>query len=173
MCAPSRRLVLAALALVSLVGVAACGPSIGDGCTTNVDCSRLGDRSCDVASPGGYCTVDGCNANTCPDGALCIRFLSALPTRPCDLSQPPLSNGCAADETCLCDLSVEGVCQGGAAHCAPQASERRFCQKPCSADTDCRNGYECRSTGTRGAELVPALNDASLPSSARFCSARL
>ena len=31
-----------------------CSRTIGDACISNVECSALGDRYCDVASPGGY-----------------------------------------------------------------------------------------------------------------------
>ena len=43
------------------------------------------------------------------------------------------------------------------AHCAPESSERRWCQRRCEKSSDCRfeQGYECRSTGGGGAEPVP------------------
>ena len=37
--------------LVALLLVAGCGAKIGDSCRTNIDCSPLGDRFCDLASP--------------------------------------------------------------------------------------------------------------------------
>src|SRR4051812_36642707 len=41
--------------------VSGCGHKVGDSCKANVDCSALGDRFCDVAAPGGYCTIEGCD----------------------------------------------------------------------------------------------------------------
>jgi hypothetical protein len=153
-----------------VVAGSGCTPSIGDGCKTNVDCSRLGDRFCDVSAPDGYCTVDGCNQGTCPDGALCVRFLSADLDRPCDLSKRFPDNGCNPDERCVCDAFKNGVCENGSAHCAAETTERRFCQKPCGSNNDCRERYECRETGTMGSELVPSLTDVMSPASAKFCA---
>jgi hypothetical protein len=163
-----------AIVFTASIAATGCSPSIGDGCKTNVDCSRLGDRFCDTSAPNGYCTVDGCNQGTCPDGALCVRFLTADLDRPCDLGATFPVNGCRADERCVCDVSADGTsCQDGIAHCAPESTERRFCQKPCGSDTDCRPEFECRATGTLGAELVPPPSDALMtPASAKFCAPR-
>lgn len=63
--------------LLSLVVAATslgCAPAIGDSCESSVDCSVSGDRICDIASPGGYCTVGGCDPDTCPDDAICVEF---------------------------------------------------------------------------------------------------
>lgn len=56
------------------IAVLGCAPAIGDDCGTSTDCSVSGDRVCDTASPGGYCTVAGCEQDTCPDGAVCVEF---------------------------------------------------------------------------------------------------
>ena len=42
---------------------------IGDECTTSVDCSPEGDRMCDIAQRGGYCTIRDCTPDSCPDDA--------------------------------------------------------------------------------------------------------
>lgn len=60
--------ILAALAL----GLAGCGTSIGESCTTDNDC---GGRTCSLSPnfPGGYCT-QRCTPGddtTCPTGASC------------------------------------------------------------------------------------------------------
>jgi hypothetical protein len=60
--------------LLLLVSLAACGPTIGDPCTTAQDC--LG-RTC-LNRPGfagGYCSVSCMLAdpNGCPTGSVCIR----------------------------------------------------------------------------------------------------
>lgn len=57
-----------------LLFASACAAEIGDECSTSVDCSPEGNRMCDVAQPGGYCTVKNCTPDSCPDDALCVRF---------------------------------------------------------------------------------------------------
>ncbi len=59
--------------LFALLG-AGCAPDIGDSCTTSVNCSANGERVCDFASPGGYCTVIGCDDTTCLEDAVCVEF---------------------------------------------------------------------------------------------------
>jgi hypothetical protein len=54
-----------------------CAPVIGDSCGDSVDCSVNGDRVCDNAQPAGYCSISGCEADTCPDDAVCVRFRPA------------------------------------------------------------------------------------------------
>jgi hypothetical protein len=160
--------ILAALA----VALIACGHNVGDPCSTNVDCSPLGDRFCDTSAPGGYCTIDGCDVSTCPGNAVCIRFFTPILDEPCELNMTP--NGCRPSERCVCDSSVNGVCPMGTpdhptAHCAPETSERRWCQKGCSVDSDCRPAYQCRQTGTLGAEPVPS-GDLASGTPAKFCA---
>jgi hypothetical protein len=70
----SRRVVVALLAGSLFGALGACAPEIGDECETSTDCSVNGDRFCDVAQPGGYCTVIGCDPDTCPDDALCVEW---------------------------------------------------------------------------------------------------
>lgn len=53
---------------------AGCSPSIGDSCSSSADCSVTGERICDLASPGGYCTVRGCESGTCPDDSVCVEW---------------------------------------------------------------------------------------------------
>jgi len=89
----------------------------------------------------------------------------------CDASDPANPTACVASSA----TSDGGVPDGGASnlggagitgqrcpgagpyfgHCAPILSERRWCQKLCSTDGDCRLGYHCVSTGGSGAEPVP------------------
>ncbi|MBK9030990.1 MAG: hypothetical protein IPL61_06580 [Myxococcales bacterium] len=49
---------------------------IGDECSSSLDCGDGTDQTsiCDQQSPGGYCTELGCDWNTCPDEAVCVRF---------------------------------------------------------------------------------------------------
>lgn len=66
---------LLTLAFVSLtLGATACAPQIGDACTTSADCDVNGQRVCDNAQPGGYCTVGGCEKGTCPQDSTCVEF---------------------------------------------------------------------------------------------------
>ena len=142
-----------------------CANEIGDSCSTNIDCSTSGDRICDTAQRDGYCTIQGCGATTCPGEAVCISFYPEnFLSTPCDpetedsvaIAEP--TNDCLGSEICL----SSGVC-------ASFAQERRFCMKRCKKNGDCRNGYECRQTGTLGAELV---RDRQRPerTSAGFCA---
>src|SRR5437870_9271437 len=100
-----------------LIAATGCIHRIGDPCKQNVDCSTLGDRFCDTAAPGGYCTVEGCDVttdpsgnltDTCPPEAVCIRFFTLIEKKPCDPAVELDPNrrpehACAADERCLCD----------------------------------------------------------------------
>jgi hypothetical protein len=51
-----------------------CAPKLGDGCKTSTDCSIRGDRICDRAQPGGYCTIAACTKGSCGDEGVCVRF---------------------------------------------------------------------------------------------------
>jgi hypothetical protein len=153
--------------LVALLLLAGCGHNIGDSCKTNVDCSPIGDRFCDTSEPGGYCTQENCSVKSCPGDSVCIRFFSPLADEPCQTDRPECPQ---VDERCVCDVTDEnGDCVNKSGHCAPSASERRWCQKRCSSDGDCRSGYECRSTGTFGAEPVPTFDNAN-GEPADFCA---
>ena len=77
----ARSILIAFAALVaSAAGAAGCAPQIGDGCSTSTNCSINGDRLCDTSQPGGNCTVFDCQADVCPDNAVCVRF-NPLPAR--------------------------------------------------------------------------------------------
>lgn len=144
-----------------------CSKKIGDACTTNVDCSISGDRFCDTAPIEGYCSIDGCDIDSCPDEAACIRFYTPLRDEACKFNPDSPRSDCRADERCVCDSSTNLV-SCGTAHCASENSERRWCMKRCTDSSDCRNGYTCRTTGTLGAEPVPAL-DRPVGESVKFC----
>jgi hypothetical protein len=132
--------------LLALV-LAGCGNSIGDSCGQSTDCSQECDRICDTASPGGYCTQEGCDFGTCPGEAVCVRFypVSQLTMMSCTPGEDP--SPCALDELCVI---------GG--YCAPRSTERRFCMRKCSGPADCRDSYECRDEermALHGGEPVP------------------
>jgi hypothetical protein len=125
----SLRLLIVTAALVGLSVLSACSRTIGDACASNVECSPLGDRFCDLASPGGYCTVEGCAFDSCPDSAACVRFFSLkkgqarcavgkAPRSDCDKAStldkesccvPGSADCCAIGEQCLCDSEECGL----------------------------------------------------------------
>jgi hypothetical protein len=187
------KLLRLALALVALTTAAACGHGIGDECVTSVDCSPSGDRMCDLSQPGGYCTVDGCDAKSCPSDSVCIRYFpEAYLTQECQVScedigvalmsspdcpmVPEGPNGvppkvpagrqdhCQPDEACL-PLGAGAPKMG---LCARRSFERRSCARSCGSDSDCRDGYECRPAGTHG--TLPLLSSAT--ATAKFCAPR-
>lgn len=117
-----------ALVMIALLA-AGCGSEIGDSCIVSSDCSPNGDRYCDTAPKGGYCTIVGCDYNTCPSEGTCVRFFTgSFQNATCsDSSQ------CTLDELC----TLPGFC-------APRSAEIRYCMRKCDSDSDCRDGYECR-----------------------------
>jgi hypothetical protein len=158
-----RTLLLAGLVVLA----AACGQEIGDSCTLSTDCSSQGDRICDSNSPGGYCTVIGCDVGTCPDEAVCVRFFPVVSSnRPCDpATEDRTTNECTSDEVCTLSGS-----------CAPRTAEVRFCMRSCESNGDCRDEYECRDQELmelHGGEPVPNPGDP-IGSNVgdRFCAAK-
>lgn len=145
----------AALALLAT----ACGDEIGDSCSLHSECSPTGERICDISSPGGYCTIMGCDYDTCPEEAVCVSFFSVADTKlPCTTSEE-----CTADD--LCTL-------GG--YCVPRSSEVRYCMKKCGGGDDCRDRYECRDLALmrqHGGEPVPRPGERLDPDHVqRFCA---
>jgi hypothetical protein len=127
-----RTLVLVALAVAGLAG---CGKEIGDACIVSSDCDPNGQRQCDMSQKEGYCTIQGCDYDTCPSEAACIRFFTGqFDNKPCDpTTEDTTTDACSLDELC----NLEG-------HCVPRRSEARYCMRKCSSNGDCRDGYECR-----------------------------
>jgi hypothetical protein len=152
------------LLIVLLAGLAAsgCGKKIGDACRTNIDCQQNGTRICDLSQPGGYCTEDGCDENSCPSGSICVRFFDqAFATVPCSDEEPCPS----ANDVCVTRRAGDTV---PGKVCAPAASERRYCADTCGGDGDCRGAYSCQAAGTYGS-LALLKDPADLPD-AKFCS---
>ena len=169
------RLVLACAILFALATAVGCEDEIGDSCDFNVDCSPRGDRLCDLSSPGGYCTIENCNAESCPDEAVCIAFYPvAFLNVPCnpgteDCNPSADDEGCAAEADRTDHCSPDEICTMSG-FCAPEASARRWCMRKCGGSGDCRSGYECRHTGLEGAERVPPLDEPRSDKTARFCA---
>jgi hypothetical protein len=111
---PTRRAPAGYASLVALALVG-CRPSIGDRCTLSTDCSAQGDRPCDTAQPGGYCTALNCTDDSCPDHAVCVLFGASVP-------------GCAYSD-----------------YSSPGRFGQSFCMAHCNGDSDCRqgDGYVC------------------------------
>jgi len=128
-----RNLCFFVLTVVALA--VGCGDQIGDSCSISTDCTNAGDRYCDPSSPGGYCTIAGCDYDTCPNEAVCVRFFStATSDRPCDSATEDIStDDCTIDEICTL-----------AGHCVSRNAETRFCMLTCGSSGDCRTEYECR-----------------------------
>jgi hypothetical protein len=149
---------LFALAVLSLA--AACGSKIGDSCSVASDCAADGTRLCDQTSPGGYCTIPGCDVDTCPEDSECVQFYSVI----------NLSKTCASEAEC----TIDEVCTVGGL-CAPRSSEVRFCMATCGGHGDCRTGYECRDLtrmGMHGGQPVPK-DGQSAEDLSPFCAASL
>ncbi len=149
--------------VVSLAAVG-CGKEIGDACIVSSDCSTAGDRQCDTSQKEGYCTIMGCDYNTCPSEGVCVRFFTgAFANRPCDpTTEDRTTNDCSLDE--LCDLN---------GNCVPRSAESRYCMKRCSSNGDCRDGYECRGLTQmkeHGGEPVLAPGVQVDESSPKFCA---
>ena len=71
----SRHLRLLRAALFAFaVSAVGCAPAIGDSCQNSTDCSANGDRICDTAQPGGYCTIIGCDPDSCPGTHVCVEW---------------------------------------------------------------------------------------------------
>lgn len=137
-----------------------CGNEIGDSCVVSSDCDPNGTRICDTSQKEGYCTIQGCDFSTCPDGSACIRFFTGtFSNRDCQAN-----TDCSLDE--LCSITNK---------CVPRSAETRYCMKTCDSNGDCRDGYECRTFDDmkkHGGEAV--LQDNMRPTeetSPKFCAA--
>lgn len=127
-----RDMRLALLLGTSLLGLSVglgCAPEIGDDCSASVDCSVSGDRICDRSIPGsgGYCTIKGCRAGTCPDSAVCVEFRSEPSRLASTWCMAPCSgNGdCRTGNGFYC-VSSEELGEEGFARVL-DASDKRFC----------------------------------------------
>jgi len=127
---PARLLFLSMFAML-----AACGSEIGDSCLLNSDCDPNQTRTCDLTQPEGYCTVIGCDHDTCPDESVCVSFfVGGFTNRTCDPTTEDLStDDCTFEE--VCSLTEQ---------CVPRSAETRYCMRKCGGSGDCRDGYECR-----------------------------
>lgn len=133
------RIHITFILLAPLALIQGCGTEIGDSCTFSTECSPSGDRICasGITLPGGYCTVFGCDHDTCPDEAICVKFYAVGSTSVrCNPDTEDVGDDdrCTPEETCTLNGS-----------CVPRSSETRYCMKTCGDDGDCRDQYHCRN----------------------------
>ena len=70
------RRILVLLLLGTIGGMwVGCGNVVGDPCIADSQCGA--GRQCDTRSFEGYCTIEGCEDNTCPANQMCIEFKNA------------------------------------------------------------------------------------------------
>ena len=161
---PVRLVFLSLFAALAL----GCGSEIGDSCLVSSDCDPNGTRLCDSTSPDGYCTVVGCDYDTCPEEAVCVRFfVGSFANELCDPTTEDLQNSDGTD-----DCSLDELCTLGGT-CVPRSAEARYCMRRCSDHGDCRGGYECRDEDlmiSHGGEpvLAPGVRPDGDPQ--RFCA---
>lgn len=157
----SRLVLVLALAAQAIV-MTACTRKIGSACRVSTDCSFRGERICDLSylvdadgdrdpQGKGECTIEGCSPGSCPKEGICTQvfnteFLSVACDPEREDRRPPddeigdsIYNRCTDQELCL----PEGLC-------ADILSVRTTCRKECKSDRNCREGYECRATGSNG-----------------------
>jgi len=103
----ARIIIVCAFGLV-LLG-AGCSPQIGDSCGSSTDCSINGDRICDFASPGGYCTVQGCDPDTCPGNSICVEWRFSPPR--------------TSESFCMDRCGSNGGCRQGAGYACVHAGD--------------------------------------------------
>jgi hypothetical protein len=103
--------------LLAVAGVAiaaaiwACGPTVGDACTTAAECG-LGTCLQGPGTPGGYCSRGCSEMGRCPSGSACIAGAGAGGADSCLLL-------CAAEDDCrsgyrcrVLDAGLPPVCAG-------------------------------------------------------------
>ncbi len=154
------------LVLILALAAFGCGKEIGDDCIVSTDCDPSGTRLCDTQTKNGYCTIQGCDYNTCPSEAECVRYFTGeFANKPCDyMTDGKTTFDCSLDE--LCDLR---------GYCVPRNSEVRYCMRTCSSSSDCRDGYECRDLNLmmeHGGEPVLAPGVLVDSHTAKFCAAK-
>jgi len=185
------------LALYALMP--ACKAKIGDECKRSTECSRTGERICDLShrvnsqgvvslSGQGECTIEGCGRGSCPKEAECVRIYgSDFLTVSCEPSREDVARACDPDAETCADDCVESS-QGGSnlvcpprddcnsneiclpeGLCADEITSRTSCRRECKDNGDCRNGYECKRTGSDGVYRVFDPKDPTDDSQVKIC----
>ena len=83
-----------------------------------------------------------------PVGGGCIRIFPYESPGPACVSQT-----CESDQICPSNASPNP--NAPTSFCEPRATERRYCEKTCGSDGDCRSGYVCRQAGIEGVTTGP------------------
>jgi hypothetical protein len=164
---PARFVFLSIFTMFAMANTA-CGSEIGDSCIVSADCDPSGTRFCDNTSEDGYCTVIGCDYNTCPDEAVCVRFfVGSFGNQTCDPVTEDAPSSVNTD-----DCTLDEICTL-AGHCVPHSAETRYCMRKCGGEGDCRDGYECRTEELmveHGGEPVLAPGERPDGDPQRFCA---
>lgn len=106
------RSLFAVPALLALL--TACGPTIGDPCTTSQECGGQVCLNRGESTPGGYCSRQCTQADltTCPGGSICVRDGLVRGTAAC-YRQCRTQADCRPGYVCrLYNDSLETVCAG-------------------------------------------------------------
>jgi hypothetical protein len=107
---PTRTMRSALGVAAALAVLSACGPTVGDACTTDGDCGH-GICLQGAGAPGGYCTVacQGNGSGTCPNGSTCASDPGPGGASHCRLT-------CTTDQGCRTGYTCTGA-QGNARVC--------------------------------------------------------
>jgi hypothetical protein len=101
----SRIAAIASSWIVAVAALTGCAPTVGDSCATDAACGA--SLFCDLATPGGYCTVSPCRVGECPEEAVCVDFgtEASYCMRRCDDGQ-----GCREGLSCRTDVGDIAFC---------------------------------------------------------------
>lgn len=103
-----RRVIVSILFGLAAAG---CQQRIGDSCGSSTDCSPTGERQCDLAQPGGYCTVFSCDPDTCPEG-VCVewRFIPSRTAETWCMKTCNDDGNCRVEYSCVfpADINMNG-----------------------------------------------------------------
>lgn len=94
-----------AFALLLALTVVGCGAVIGDDCSNDSDCGS--GLVCERSLPGGYCTVQDCLINGCPEEGICIVFdeYTSYCMDPCEGA-----DDCRTGYVCVDDFGAHPFC---------------------------------------------------------------
>lgn len=148
-------------------------------------------------SGSGECTVESCGVDNCPKEAECVKvYGSDFLTVACDPDREdrvvarPQSCGvdecpdadtdgpelpeCLTDDEGQCVFAPLDECKPNEVClpeglCADEITARTSCRRRCKKDGDCRNGYECVSTGARGVYPAPDPDHPGDPHDVKIC----
>jgi hypothetical protein len=136
-----------------ILGSLGCQPQVGDPCRRASDCGLRVIRQCDVSNAPrdpknqGECILENCSFGVCPNEAVCVKVYSTeLLSVSCEPELEDIDgrDDCMPHEVCL----PEGLC-------ADEVRARTSCRRQCNKDSDCRDNYECVSTGAGGVYMAP------------------